>query len=71
MQEGRRNEARRHVNHCFLNEDTLVVDLKAIKNLEDIRFAIVRSQLRAVDRKHGLLLKFAKIKLQAKRVIAS
>ena len=52
-------------------EDTIVVDLKAIKNLEDIHFAIVRSQLKAVDRKHGLLLNFAKITLEAKRVIAS
>jgi GxxExxY protein len=52
-------------------EDTIVVDLKAIKNLEDIHFAIVRSQLRAVGRQHGLLLNFAKTKLEAKRVIAS
>ncbi len=55
----------------LLVEDTIVVDLKAIRNLEDIHFAIVRSQLKAVDRKHGLLLNFAKIKLEAKRVIAS
>ena len=33
-------------------EDTIVVDLKAIKNLEDIHFAVVRSQLRVVDRQH-------------------
>ena len=52
-------------------EDTIVVDLKAIKNLEDIHFAIVRSQLRAVGRQHGLLLNFAKTKLEAKRVISS
>src|SRR5271168_3263727 len=29
-------------------EDTIVVDLKAIKNLDDIHFAVVRSQLKAV-----------------------
>ena len=52
-------------------EDTIVVDLKAIKTLEDIHFAIVGSQLKAADRKHGLLLNFAKITLEAKRVIAS
>jgi hypothetical protein len=37
-------------------EDTIVVDLKAIKNLDDIHFAVVRSQLKAVGRQHGLLL---------------
>jgi GxxExxY protein len=52
-------------------EDTIVVDLKAIKNLEDIHFAIVRSQLKAVGREHGLLLNFAKTTLEPKRVIAS
>ena len=55
----------------LLVEDTIVVDLKAIKNLEDIHFAIVRSQLKAVGREHGLLLNFAKTTLQPKRVIAS
>jgi GxxExxY protein len=54
----------------LLVDDTIVVDLKAIKNLEDIHFAVVRSQLRAVDRQHGLLLNFAKTTLGAKRVIA-
>src|SRR5271169_4012700 len=51
-------------------EDTIVVDLKAIKNLEDIHFAIVRSQLKAVGRQHGLLLNFAKTTLEPKRVVA-
>jgi GxxExxY protein len=55
----------------LLVEDTIVVDLKAIKDLEDIHFVIVRSQLRAVGREHGLLLNFAKTTLQPKRVIAS
>ncbi len=54
----------------LLVENTIVVDLKAIRNLEDIHFAIVRSQLRAVDRQHGLILNFAKITLEPKRVIA-
>ena len=47
------NEVGRHRLDLFV-EDTIVVDLKAIKNLEDIHFAVVRSQLRAVDRQHGL-----------------
>ena len=44
--------------------------VKAIKDLEDIHFAVARSYLKAVGRKHGLLLNFAKIMLEAKRVIA-
>jgi GxxExxY protein len=55
----------------LLVEDTIVVDLKAIKHLEDIHFAVVRSQLKAVGRQHGLLLNFAKTTLEPKRVIAS
>ena len=54
-------EVGRHRLDLFV-EDTIVVDLKAIKDLDDIHFAIVRSQLKAVhDRQHGsLLLNFAK-----------
>ena len=44
---------------------------KALINLEDIHFAVVRSQLKAVGRQHGLLLNFAKTTLEPKRVIAS
>jgi GxxExxY protein len=54
----------------LLVEDTIVVDLKAIKNLEDIHFAVVRAQLKAVGREHGLLLNFGKTTLEPKRVIA-
>ena len=53
----------------LLVEDTIVVELKAIKNLEDIHFAIVRSYLKAADRRHGLLLNFQKPTLDVKRVI--
>ena len=63
-------EVGRHRLDLFV-EDTIVVDLKAIKNLADIHFAVVRSQLKAVGRQHGLLLNFAKITLEPKRVIAS
>jgi GxxExxY protein len=55
----------------LLIDDTIVVDLKAINNLEEIHFAVVRSQLRALGRQHGLLLNFAKITLEPRRVIAS
>ena len=51
-------------------EDTIIVELKAIKNLEEIHFAIVRSYLRAVDHTHGLILNFARPTLEVKRVIA-
>ncbi len=50
-------------------ENTIVVELKAIKNLEDIHFAIVRSYLKAAGKEHGLLLNFAKTTLEVKRVI--
>jgi GxxExxY protein len=51
-------------------ESTIVVELKAIKDFEDIHFSILRSYLRAVGREHGLLLNFAKVTLEMKRVIA-
>jgi GxxExxY protein len=51
-------------------EDTIVVELKTVKDLEDIHFAIVKSYLKAVGQKHGLLLNFAKETLEIKRVIA-
>jgi GxxExxY protein len=59
----------RHYLDLFV-ENIIVVELKAIKNLEDIHFATVRSYLRAVQRKHGLLLNFAKPILEIRRVIA-
>jgi GxxExxY protein len=63
-------EVGRHRLDLFV-DNTIVVELKAIKNLEDVHFAIVRSYLKAVGRKHGLLLNFAKVTLEVKRVIAS
>jgi GxxExxY protein len=48
----------------------LVLELKAIKTLEDIHFAQVRSYLRATGLNHGLLLNFATMPLTIKRVIA-
>ena len=53
----------------LLVEETIVVELKAIKNLEAVHFAIVKSYLRAVGKEHGLLLNFAKPTLEVKRVI--
>ena len=50
-------------------EGTIVVELKAVSNLEDIHFAVVKSYLRAVDREHGLLINFGKPTIEVKRVI--
>ncbi|HEX7501245.1 MAG TPA: GxxExxY protein [Polyangia bacterium] len=50
---------------------SIVVELKAVKALEDVHFAVVRSYLWATGREHGLILNFAKPTLEIKRVIAS
>jgi GxxExxY protein len=51
----------------FLVEDKIVVELKAIKALEDIHFAIGRSYLKATNLQDGLLLNFATAPLTIKR----
>jgi GxxExxY protein len=53
----------------ILVEDSLVVELKAVKSLENIHFAQVRSYLKALDLRHGLLLNFGAMPLTIKRVI--
>jgi GxxExxY protein len=53
----------------LLVENLIVVELKAISELEDIHFAIVRSYLKAAGLEHGLLLNFAAMPLTVKRVI--
>ena len=53
----------------FFVEDLIVVELKVIQAIDKVHFAVVRSYLRAVDRKHGLILNFALARLQPKRVI--
>jgi len=53
----------------ILVNDELVVELKAIKALEDVHFAQVRSYLRATELKHGLLVNFATLTLTVKRVL--
>jgi GxxExxY protein len=49
----------------------IVVELKAVRALEDVHFAVVRSYLRATGHEHGLILNFAKPTLEIRRVIAS
>lgn len=53
----------------LLIEDTIIVELKTVKNFEDVHFAIVRSYLKAAGKQHGLLINFAKTTLDVKRVI--
>ena len=52
----------------LLVEETLVVELKVSKSLENIHFAVVRSYLRASKLKHGLLINFATCPLEIRRV---
>lgn len=48
--------------------DQIVVEIKAIKDLQDVHFVVARSYLRAVERQHGLILNFSKPTLEVKRV---
>jgi GxxExxY protein len=43
----------------LLVEGVFIVELKAIKALENVQFATVRSYLKACRLKHGLLLNFS------------
>src|SRR6476646_5887405 len=52
----------------FLVEGKIVVELKAISQLEDIHFAIVRSYLKATGLADGLILNFSSMPLTVKRV---
>lgn len=46
-----------------------VVELKAIKEITNEHFSIVRSYLKAARQRHGLILNFAKPIMEIKRVI--
>ena len=49
-------------------EDSILVELKAVKEIEDIFFAIGRSQMRAAGLRDGLILNFAAMPLTIKRI---
>src|SRR5438034_6225057 len=51
----------------FLVEGKIVVELKAVSELEDIHFAIGRSYLKAMNLQDGLLFNFATVPLTVKR----
>jgi GxxExxY protein len=52
----------------ILVENQVIVELKAVRTLEDLFFATVRSYLRAANKPHGLLLNFGKPTLEIKRI---
>jgi GxxExxY protein len=52
----------------FLIEQSVVLELKATKALEDVHFAIVRSYMKACGVEDGLLLNFAAMPLIIRRV---
>jgi GxxExxY protein len=51
-----------------LVESCLLVELKAVKELEDIFFTIGRSQMKAAGIRDGLILNFASMPLTIKRI---
>ena len=50
-------------------EDNIMIELKAVKEFEDIHYAQLRSYLKATDMKVGLLLNFAKPTLEIKCIV--
>src|SRR5690606_37261927 len=54
----------------LLVEQIIIVELKTVRNFDDIHFVVARSYLRAMKLRHGLLINFAKTKLDVKRVRA-
>jgi GxxExxY protein len=60
-------EVGRHRLDLIVN-DTIVVELKAVKNIEDVHFAIVKSYLKALGKEHGLIINFSKPVLEVKRL---
>ncbi len=61
-------EVGRHRLDLIIN-NTIVVELKAVKNIEDVHFAIVKSYLKALGKEHGLIINFSNKVFEVKRVI--
>ncbi|WP_246560395.1 GxxExxY protein [Geobacter grbiciae] len=53
----------------LLVDSQVVVELKAVKDLNDAHFAQLRSYLKATGLKLGLLMNFSKSTLEVKRVV--
>jgi len=58
-----------HVLDLFV-DNRLVAELKAVKCLEDIHFAQVRSYLRVTETEVGLLMNFNSRKLDVRRIVS-
>jgi GxxExxY protein len=52
----------------LLVEDRIVIELKAVKSIERVHYAVVRSYLRALGLNHGLILNFSEAPLSVRRV---
>ena len=57
-------------NIDLLVNDKIVVELKAVKSIENIHFSTVRTYLKALNMIHGLIINFNSEKLEIKRVIS-
>jgi GxxExxY protein len=53
----------------LLIENQIILELKAVKELLDIHMAQLRSYLQATGLKTGLLINFARPKIQIKRIV--
>jgi GxxExxY protein len=49
-------------------DGSLVVELKAVQHLDKVHYCVVRSYLKAMRQRHGLLLNFAAPTLEIKRI---
>ena len=52
----------------LLIEGSFLVELKAVRDLEDVFFAVARAQMRAAEISDGIILNFASMPLTIKRV---
>ena len=53
----------------FFIEGEIVVELKTVRDIADEHFVAVRSYLKALEKRHGLIINFSKPTLDVKRVI--
>jgi GxxExxY protein len=53
----------------LLVQGRIVVELKATKEIAEVHFSVVRSYLKALGLRHGLIVNFAKPTLEPKRVL--
>lgn len=58
-----------NIGWIFLIEGKLIVEAKAVYDINNFHMAQVLSYLKTFDKKLGLILNFSKAKLQIKRVV--